>query len=227
MSATRQSTVSRPNISARLIGLARFAAREFGPLIVFLGVSAALGVKPAIALSILTVVAESVWRWRRGENFTRLYLLVSGLTLLFGAVDLYAASPFMLKYESVITNIATGAAFVFGAFGDKPMLQEFAEQRAATPFPITAEVRRFFQLFTLAWAVYFLAKAALYAWLGWILPLTEAVALRSLIGGVSLALLIGLSVTQGRRLFFLCRSLGLLPRADGVGAPPNLEKTSA
>ena len=204
----------------KAVALARFAAREFGPLIVFLVVSAWFGVKLAIALTVLTVVFDSAWRWRRGESFTRLYLLVSGLTLVFGAVDLYAASPFMLKYEAVITNFATGIAFAIGAFGKKPMLQEMAEQRAVSPIPLTSEVRRFFQLFTLLWAVYFFAKAALYAWLGWIMPLTEAIALRSLIGSASLALLSAISITQGRRLFFLCRRLGLLPRADA--ASPNL-----
>ena len=203
----------------KAVALARFAAREFGPLIVFLVVSAWFGVKLAIALTVLTVVFDCAWRWRRGESFTRLYLLVSGLTLVFGAVDLYAASPFMLKYEAVITNFATGIAFAIGAFGKKPMLQEMAEQRAVSPIPLTSEVRRFFQLFTLLWAVYFFAKAALYAWLGWIMPLTEAIALRSLIGSASLALLSAISITQGRRLFFLCRRLGLLPRADA--ASPN------
>ena len=42
----------------------------------------------------------------------------------------------------------------------------------------------------------------------------EAMALRSVIGGVSLGLMIAISVTQGRRLFFLCRRLDLLPEAD-------------
>jgi intracellular septation protein A len=216
MSSTVQSRYSAPRIGAKALALVQFALREFGPLIVFLVVSTWFGVKLAIALSIVTVIGESAWRWRRGEGFTVLYLLVSGLTLVFGAVDLYAASPFMLKYEAVITNIAMGVAFAFGAFGEKPMLQELAEHRAASPFPITTEVRRFFQLFTLVWAGYFVAKAALYAWLGFILPLTEAIALRSMIGTVSLAFLIAISSTQGRRLFFLCRRLGWLPRATPI-----------
>ena len=43
------------------------------------------------------------------------------------------------------------------------------------------------------------------------LPMTEAMAVRSLLGGVSLGLMIAFSVTQGRRAFFLLRRLGLLP----------------
>ena len=42
----------------------------------------------------------------------------------------------------------------------------------------------------------------------------EAMALRSAIGGVSLGAMIAISVTQGRRLFFLCRRFGLLPKPE-------------
>lgn len=81
----------------------------------------------------------------------------------------------------------------------------------------SADVRRFFQLFTLLWAVCFSVKAALYLWIGVIVPLAEAMAVRSIFGGVTLGLMIALSATQGRRLSFLCRRLGLLP-PDPLGA---------
>ncbi len=57
----------------------------------------------------------------------------------------------------------------------------------------------------------------LHVWILRTLPLLQAMALRSLIGSISLGLMIAVSVTQGRRLFFLSRRLGLLPRPD---APP-------
>ena len=79
------------------------------------------------------------------------------LTLVFGLVDLASTSPFMLKYEAVITNAATGLAFVAGALGEKPLIQEVAEQRGET-FVATQEVRGFFRLFTLVWAAYFFSK---------------------------------------------------------------------
>jgi len=196
---------------------ARFVATEFGPLVVFWLLAATLGVKPAIAGSLVVIIADAIWRRTRGVAFTRLYLLSSGLTLLFGAVDLLSVKPFMLQYESVITNVATGIAFVIGAYGEKPLIQEAAEQRQGA-FPDSAEVRRFFQLFTLFWAAYFFVKAIFYLWTATTMPLTEAMALRSLVGGVSLAAMIAFSATQGRRLFFLCRRLGLLPRPE---APPD------
>jgi hypothetical protein len=46
------------------------------------------------------------------------------------------------------------------------------------------------------------------------LPMLEAMALRSVAGSISLGLMIAVSATQGRRLFFLCRRLGLLPKPE-------------
>ena len=195
----------------KLVAVARFALAEFGPLIVFWLVALTLGVKAAILGSIVFILADAVWRWRKGLAFTRLYLLVSALTLTFGFVDLVSTSPFMLKYEAAVSNIATGIAFVVGALGEKPILQEVAEQRGAS-FVATNEIRAFFRLFTLAWAAYFFLKAALFLWMAWTMPMLEAMALRSAIGGVSLGLMIAVSTTQGRRLFFLCRRFGLLPK---------------
>ena len=100
----------------------------------------------------------------------------SGLTLIFGLIDLASTSPFMLKYEAVVTNVATGLAFVAGALGEKPIVQEVAEQRGET-FVATSEVRAFFRLFTLVWAGYFFLKAAFYVWVVWTLPMLKAMAL--------------------------------------------------
>ena len=195
----------------KLVAVARFALAEFGPLIVFWLLALTLGVKPAILGSIVFILADAVWRWRRGLAFTRLYLLVSALTLTFGFVDLVSTSPFMLKYEAAVSNIATGIAFVGGALGEKPIIQEVAEQRGES-FVVTNEIRAFFRLFTLAWAAYFFLKAALFLWMAWTMPMLEAMALRSAIGSVSLGLMIAVSTTQGRRLFFVCRRFGLLPK---------------
>jgi hypothetical protein len=115
--------------------------------------------------------------------------------------------------RSILHGFVGALRSALGAFGETPMIQEIAERRSPEAFPVTAEVRRFFQLFTLAWALYFSAKAAFYAYVAWRLPLVEALALRSLVGGVSLGLMIAVSVIQGSRLFFLCRAFGLLPHA--------------
>ena len=79
-------------------------------------------------------------------------------------------------------------------------------------------MRHFFRLFTLFWAGYFFVRAGVYLWLGLTLPLQQALAVRAVIGTASLAGMIGLSF-MGRRLFFFCRWLGLLPEGAAETAP--------
>jgi len=204
----------------RLSHVLKFILWEFGPLIILLVLSRAFGLKVAIAGTIAFILIDGARRYWRRLPVTRIYLLSSGLALVFGTIDLLAQAPFMLKYEAVITNVVTGGAFLLGARGEKPMIQEIAEQRGEA-FPVRPDVTHFFRLFTLAWAAYFFVKAAAYLWIGEIMPLGEALALRSIIGSVSLGLMIAISFTQGRRLFFLCRWLGLLPIVMEAPAHPD------
>jgi intracellular septation protein A len=214
---------------SRVVGVLKFVAAEFGPLLVFWLLALTVGLKTAIVGSLAVMIGDGLWRWRRGVAFTRLYKLTSGLTLIFGAIDLFSAQPFMLKYESVISNLAISGMFVVGAFGAKPMLQEFAEKRQGEAFPDSASVRRFFQIFTLFWGGYFFCRAALYFWLAWTLPMTLAMAWRTGLGGASLGVMIVVSVTQGRRMFFLLRRLGWLPAEEvsGVAEPTHRDNLSS
>lgn len=205
----------------------RFVAGEFGPLLAFALLSYASGITAALVGVVVVVIAGSAWRaWRR-IAFTRIYMLSSGLTLVFGVIDLLSAYPFMLRYEAAITNVATAVAFVAGAGGAKPLIQEFAEHRQGQPFPERADVRRFFAFFTLAWAVYFFAKAALYLWIGSVMPLEQAIAVRSFAGGISLAIMLAVSITQGPRLFELCHRFQLLPAEAGPERPASAPVTIA
>jgi intracellular septation protein A len=202
----------------RIRAAVEFAFWEFGPLILLLTLSAWFGLKVAIAGTIAFVIVDATRRFWWHLPFTRVYLLSSSLAVIFGTIDLFSQTPFMLKYEAVITNVATGFAFVAGARGTRPLLQELAEQRSGT-FPDRADIRQFFRLFTLFWAGYFFAKAGLYLWIGSILPLGRAMLIRSVLGGVSLAIMIVVSITQGRRLFVLCSRLGLLPAVEEPQSP--------
>ena len=197
----------------RLRRFLRFLFGDFGPLIAFWAFYLTLGLRAAIAATVVYVLADLLHRLRYGRRFTRIYLLSSGLAVIFGAIDLLAASPFMLKYEAVVTNAATAIFFFAGAHGAKPLIQEFAEQRSG-PLPDRADVHRYFQLFTYAWAGYFLLKAGVYFALGEAYPLATAMALRSIIGGISLGVMIVGSAAIGRRGFFLLQRLGWLPKVE-------------
>jgi hypothetical protein len=131
---------------------------------------------------------------------------------------LLSATPFMLKYEAVITNAFTGIAFVAGARGPRPLVMELAEQRQGTPYPERPDITRFFQLFTLLWAAYFFVKTGFYLSIAALMPMTQAMLVRSVIGTASLALMVVLSATQGRRLFRLCQWMGWLPAVPEGGS---------
>jgi intracellular septation protein A len=198
---------------ARLKRFVRFLFTDFGPLIAFWLFYASFGIRAAIGATIVYVAGDFTYRLTRGRRFTRIYLLSSALAIVFGAIDLLAATPFMLRYEAVVTNSATGLFFLAGAHGAKPVVQEFAEQRQG-PLPERADIHRYFQLFTYAWAAYFFLKAAAYFAIGQAFPLATAMAIRSLDGGISLALMIIASAVLGRRGFFLMKRLGWLPRVE-------------
>ena len=198
---------------ARLRQFLRFLFSDFGPLIAFWALYLSVGIRAAITATVVYVIGDFIYRLRRGRRFTRIYLLSSGLAVIFGAIDLLAATPFMLRYEAVVTNVATGIFFAAGARGAKPLIQEFAEQRSG-PFPERADIHRYFELFTYAWAVYFFLKAAAYFAIGQAFPLATAMAIRSLGGGVSLGIMLFASVALGRRGFFLLQRLGWLPKAE-------------
>jgi hypothetical protein len=197
-------------------GPLRWVLADFGPLLTFWVLDLSFGLRPAIAGSVLFILGNSLLRWRRGLPFTRIYVLASVLTVVFGGVDLLSTTPFMLKYEAVITNAFTGFAFIAGARGPRPLVMELAEQRQGTPFPIRPDVTRFFQLFTLLWAGYFFVKAGFYLSVAALMPMTQAMLVRSIVGSASMALMVVLSATQGRRLFRLCQWMGWLPAMPEV-----------
>jgi intracellular septation protein A len=197
----------------KLASLLRFLVGEFAPLLMFYGLLALFGLKPAIGGSIAFIVLDVARHRLRHISFTRVYLLSAGLTVAFGAIDLSVRTPFMLSYESVITSLVVGGFFALGARGERPMLQELAERQEGEAFPVRPDVTHFFRLLTLLWAGYFVVKAAAYFWLARHFSVVEAGVIRSVAGPVSLGLMMLVSY-QGRRLFRLCRWLGLLPAAS-------------
>jgi intracellular septation protein A len=195
----------------RLAEFLRSAAADFGGILVFYVLMWTVGLKAAIAGTLVFVVIDAVRRHRRKLGFPKIYVLSSAMAIGFGAIDLMSATPFMIKYESVITNLVTAAIFLAGARGERSIIQELAEQQSGEAFEDRADLRRFFRLFTLLWAAYFIVKALVYLWLVRVMPLERALSVRGVIGGVSFALMLAIS-TQGDRLFGLCARLGLLPK---------------
>jgi len=190
--------------------LLRVLMREFGGMILFWIVFWQFGLKPAIAATILFVLADGGRRLVRGLPFGRIWMLSNLLTLAFGLIDLQAATPFMIRYEATIGSLIAGCAFLVGSFGRKTMIQELAEERQGSPFEDRPDLRLFFRGLTLVWAAYFFGKALAYLWLMQAFPLGQALAIRSVAGTGSFAVMMLLSF-RGRAIFALCQRWKLLP----------------
>ncbi len=184
--------------------------QEFGGAILFWIVLRQFGLKPAIVATMLFVLIDGARRRLRRLPITKIWMLSNTLVLICGVIDLRAASPFMIRYEAVLTNLVTGTVFLIGAFGRKPMTQEVAEDWQGEAFEQSADRRLFFMAFTLFWATYFFIKALAYFWLARVLPFQQALAVRSLAGTVSLVVMLLISM-RGRQIYALARRWNLLP----------------
>lgn len=166
--------------------------QNFGPLIVFFAVKNVVGLKPAIAATIVWSIGEVAYivGWRR-EKPTLFFCFSVGMTLLFGSLDLYSDNPFLFRYEAVVTNILTGLYFGSTLFVGTPLIQEFAEKASAESAQSQGS-KRYLRYLTMVWAVSFFAKAFIYFCLAKSDHSIERVTMiRSVIGPVSFICLIG------------------------------------
>ena len=186
---------------------------EIGPLAVFWILLWTVDLKIAIGIGVVLLLADAAFRYWRGMPITKLYILSGGLTVFFGAIDLWAQTPFMLKYEDVITSLVIAAVLGWGARGEKAMIQGMVEQQHPGAIEDAPDIRRFFKLLTLLWALYFLLKAAVYLWLGVILPMEQALTVRPIVGTVSLGAMMLLS-WKAQALFDFGVRVGILPAVN-------------
>ena len=113
----------------------------------------------------------------------------------------------MVKYESSIASLVLAAVFAASAFGHEPLVMSFAHQQNGD-IADRPEIIRFFRAFTFAWSLYYLLRAGAFIWIMMSLPLTQALAIRSLFGWISLGAMLLISI-NGRWLFKLCQTGGL------------------
>ena len=197
-----------------VVGLVLWILRDFGPLLAFYATNHFFGFVPAIIVSMaLSVVNVTVVKLQN-QKVTAFLKFSIAVSLLFGAVDLYFKGPFLFRYESVLTNIVTGIFFGLTLWGDKPIIQEFAERQAAakgTTVPIKPDTVYYFRLCSIVWTAYFFLKAAFYAWVSSVYDLEKALAIRMLVGNVTFYPLLGASIFLARPIIHLLQRAGLAP----------------
>ena len=179
----------------------------FGGLLLYWAVLLAFGIKPAIAVALGFIAVEGGWRLATRRPFPPLWLLANGAALVFGAIDLWAQTPFMIRYEGAILNLLTAGVFLVGASGQEPLVLRIARQRKPDIPADRPEVVHFFRAFTLAWALYFVARAGAFLWIMSAFPLAQALAIRAVVSWGSIGVML-LASFNGRRVFDACQRLG-------------------
>ena len=122
----------------------------------------------------------------------------------------------LFRSEGAASTATIAVFFALGARGTS-IIEELVTQKAGAAALAFPHARRFFQLLTGTWALYYLLMAALYLWIGLHFPYKRAIAFRQIAGFVGLGVMMVVSL-NGRALFGCYRLLGLLPR---TGAGPD------
>lgn len=180
--------------------------RQFGGLILYWITLLIFGVKPAIAVALAFVMVDGARRLMARQPLPPIWLIANGAAILFGLIDLYARTPFMIRYEGAIFNLGWAVAFAVGTFGKEPLVLQFARHRSPD-IPDRPEIIRFFRAFTIAWSLFFVMRAVAFLWIMDGYPLARAIAIRAAFGWISMGVMVLISF-NGRRVFELCQSLG-------------------
>ena len=192
----------------RVRALLRSAVFDFGGIIVFYALLATLGLRAAIIGTVVFVPLDALRRHALRIGFPRLYILTTSVVLVFGLIDVFSKRPFMLRYEGAVTEGIIGIAFWVGSRGVSIIEELVMQQQPDLEIP---NRRRFFQLITRSWSIYFLCMAGLYVWIGQTFSLVHAVEIRqvaSLAGALSMAVF----SFSGRFAYGLFERLGLMAK---------------
>lgn len=188
-----------------LLGL----AHTVGGLIAFYVALHFCGLKAAIAITLAFLLIDGTYRLIARRPTPMIWLASNAMALGFGCIDLFAHTPFMLRYEGPITNGLVSLFFLLDATAEKPLVTQYAEQSGAPVEKLNRpEWVAYFRVLTLAWAAAFLLRAGLFLWIGLHYPLDRAMTLRLIIGW-SIIGIMTLASLKSRKIFALCQRLGL------------------
>lgn len=197
--------------AGRWRGLVRFALESFGPLLVFVVLEHAVSLLAAIVSSIVTgavLVAMQIRRDRKVSPFTA---FVAASVAVFGALDLRYQTGFFVKLEPALGNALTGLFFLSTVFVGRPVILELAEKQRGEKMPERAH--GYLRRLTVVWGLFFFARAAAYVWMAYELTLDQAIAVRSIAGPLSFALMI-VGEWGVRRLVWGDRAKATAPAPD-------------
>ncbi len=175
-----------------LAALLVFIIKNFATPIAFIWMFRVDGAKPAIALAMgVTLVVLAGYALAR-QKPSPFFVVASFFTVLMGGVDLLVDSPRFFKLEPAVQNFLIGTVFLGSAILRAPIAAWFA---TALPVSVRPEVgedsKEYLRKLTFVWAAYLYLKAVLFLYLAYQVDLGQLVLLRSVIGGLTLAVLLG------------------------------------
>jgi intracellular septation protein A len=195
----------------KIKGIALFLYKNFGPLIVFYVANHFWGLKTAIAVSLVFTVAEIIHYKIAKKEITTFFKFSVVMTFVFGALDLTLENAFFYKIEATVTNLFTAFFFGITLIQPKPLIQQFAEQQGRTSKDQSVDKTFFFRLLTMVWTFYFVLKAALYLWINLNSDIEQGLIVRTIIGNVSFAIMLFVSIGLARPIWNLLVKLKWMP----------------
>jgi intracellular septation protein A len=172
-----------------------FVLLNFGAPIAFFVVFQWAGAKPAIALAVAATLIQAIAHWVLSLPISPFYIVASGFTVGFGTIDLLIESPKFFRLEPFAQNFLIGVVFIVSLKTRISVLGWLVNGLPAAFRPkIEPEMAGYLRRLTFVWGIYLLLKAFVFLYLAFRVDLGNLILLRSLIGGGSLGLMIGVEI---------------------------------
>ena len=169
-------------------GVVRFLLESFGPLLVLVVLEHAVSLLAAIISSIALGVVLVILQIKRDKKVSPFTAFVAASVAVFGVLDLKYQTGFFVKLEPALGNVVTGLFFLATVVLGRPIIIELAEKQRGAP--ISEKAHGYLRGLTIAWGVFFFARAAVYVWMAYRLTVDQALAIRGIAGPGSFGVMI-------------------------------------
>lgn len=119
----------------------------------------------ALPACIVLIVFDTARRYRAKLGFGRLWWLFNSTALGFGFMDRLVGDRLSPDLFGALCALVLATVFTIGSLWRVPLVMQLAEQRQGQ-FAVSdgkrLRLERFFRLYTLAWALYFALRAAVF-----------------------------------------------------------------
>lgn len=179
----------------------QFIFLNFAPPIAFFCVFQLKGAKPAIAVAVVLTVIQVLTHLVLRQRLSPFFLTASAFTALFGCMDFMVHEPRFFRLEPFAENFMLGILFGLTVLANKPIALWFAQAMPVQLRPDLSDgTGLYLRQVTIAWIIYFFTKSAVFLYLAFQVDLGKLIVLRTIIGGVSLAVMFGGEILYRKKI---------------------------